>query len=75
MKLKDYISDYEYDLMSDVELDCLDCDYQYEQYKKQELAKTRLADYSFDSRIAMNGMTYRQIDDLNNKMFELEWRS
>ena len=75
MKLKDYITDYEYDLMSEVELDCLDCDYQYEQFREQELAKTRLADYSFDSRIAMNGMTYGQIEVLNNTMFELEWRS
>lgn len=76
MNQKMYLNDYEYDLMSDVELDCLDCDYQYQQYlNSKEEAKERLARYSFNEKISRCGMTYGQIEELNNKMFELEWNS
>jgi hypothetical protein len=66
MGYKNYLSDYEFDLMTEAQLDVLDFDYQYEQFKAKEEAKTIIADYSWNNRIAMNGMTYGQIQQLND---------
>jgi hypothetical protein len=66
MGLKNYLSELEFDLMTDDELDVLDLDYQYEQFKAKEEAKQVIADYSWNNRIAMNGMTYGQIQQLND---------
>lgn len=74
MGLKNYLSELEFDLMTEEQLDALDLDYQYEQWKTKEEAKTKLADYSWNNTIAKNGLTYAQIEQLNQKMFDLEWK-
>jgi hypothetical protein len=73
MKLT-YLDDYTFDLMSEAELDVLDIDFGYEEFKEKELAKERLAQHSWNERTAMCGMSYGRIEELNNKMFDLEWK-
>jgi len=60
--IRTYLDDYSFDLMTEEELDVF------------ENAKERITQNSWNERTAMCGMTYGQIEELNNKMFELEWK-
>jgi hypothetical protein len=61
--------------MTEEQLDALDFDYGYEEFRSKELAKDRLAQYSWDERVSKCGMTYLQLEQLNQKMSDLEWKS
>jgi len=61
-----YLNDYEFDLMTEQQLDAWDFDFGYEQFRAKELAKDTLAQYSWDERVSKCGMTYFQLEQLNN---------
>jgi hypothetical protein len=63
---KNVYTDYELNLILDEQLDVLDLDYQYEQFRTLEDAKESLAHHFWSQRIAKNGMTYGQIQQLND---------
>lgn len=72
---RDYISAEKFDYMNDVELDVLDFDYNYQPTNlTKEDCINRLADHSYYSKTAMNGMSYEFIQLLNDKMSDLEWK-
>lgn len=56
------------------QVDVLDMDYQYELFMSQDDMKEVLSHYSWNQRVAMNGMTYGRIEELNNLQMILEQR-
>jgi len=66
MGLKNYLTDYEFDLLTEEQLDVLDLDYQYNQFRQMEDAKEALSHHFWNERIARNGMTYGHIQQLND---------
>lgn len=67
MQHKNYLTEEQFDLMNNIELDCLDLDYQYDEYlRSMENMKEAISHHFWNEKVARNGMTYGQIQQLND---------